>query len=143
MNQITLKELTQRLQLTERRAQQLAKAGVFVKNGRGQYLLSESAVNFVSFLRRNAGSEAGIPVTLEEIARCIGETPGNARTLDKKGLFKRLSHGRYDLIESVRCYIQFQKTAWRGRGRPWKCSCGAPMLPLAIDEPVAGAGPIN
>ena len=75
---------------------------------------------------------------IEDIARAIDETPGNARTLAFKGVFKKISHGRYDLIESVRNYIEANKKGWRGRGRLKRCSCGSPLLPfggLNAEEP--------
>lgn len=127
-NEVTLKELSEKLILTPRRAQQLVQAGIFVRSERGKYLLAESAVGYALFLRKH--SEAVLPVSIGEISRCIGEELGNTRQLGQKGMFKKLSHGKYDLIESIRNYIHFQKTAWRDRRRQLRCSCGAPMLPL-------------
>lgn len=128
----TLKDMMGIFDLTDRRCQQLAEDGVFVRTSRGTYDLTQSAVNYALFLRRTSGSDATLQATLEEIAACIGETMGNTRHLEHKGMFKRLSHGRYDLIESVRNYVKANKAGWRGRGRQRSCSCGAPMLPLEI-----------
>lgn len=130
---MTLSEITKQLDLTPRRAQQLAAERIFVKTSPGSYDLTQSAVNYALFLRRTAGSEAVLQATLEEVAACVGESIGNARSLARKGMFKKLSHGRFDLIESVRNYITANKAGWRERGRPRTCSCGYPALPLETE----------
>jgi len=114
---VTLKELTEKLDLTPRRCQQLAKDGVFIKVGRGQYDLLQCAVSYIAFLRRNNGSESEITLTLRDLARCTAQSAGSVLKLRADGVFKNLSHGRYDLVTSMKNYIIYIENK-KPQGRP-------------------------
>jgi len=114
---VTLKELTEKLGLTPRRCQQLAKEGVFEKVARGQYDLLQCAISYIAFLRRNHGSESEIMLTLKDLARCTAQSPGNVLKLRADGVFKALSHGRYDLVRSMRNYVLYVENK-KLQGRP-------------------------
>ena len=114
---VTLKELTEKLGLTPRRCQQLSKDGVFVKVGLGQYDLLQCAISYIAFLRRNNGSESEITLTLKDLARCTCQSPGNVLRLRAAGVFKTLSHGRYDLVTSMKNYVLYVENK-KLQGRP-------------------------
>ena len=60
----------------------------FHENGRGRYNSGKSYI-YALFLRRTAGNEVELPAAICEVARCMGESIGNARNLDKGNTLKR------------------------------------------------------
>ncbi len=126
-NLVGIDELSRTLQLSARRCQQLEQLGVFVKKDRNQYDLVNCAVAYVLHFRKHPGDESLLICTTDDLARAIGQSQGSVSSLTHQGIFETLSHGRYDLIQSVARYVEHLKSS-RRVGRPYKQSsvtCGA------------------
>jgi len=124
---VGIDELSSTLELSARRCQQLEQLGVFVKKERNQYDLLRCAVAYALHLRKHPGDESLLICTTDDLARAIGQSRPSVSSLTRQGIFEALSHGRYDLIQSVARYVEHLKTS-RSIGRPPKMgaiTCGA------------------
>ena len=113
---VGLKDITKQLQLTPRRVQQLANEGVIVKTGRGTYDMCRSAIQYSLYLRRQRGSEASLPCSLDEIVSALGVSKNVARYLDRQNVFCKTDRGNYDLICSIRGYMEFLRKMYERWG---------------------------
>ncbi len=112
---MNIKQISKKLNLSPRRVQQLVKAGVFKETARGECDLLECALSYCVFLRRGSCCDAEFILTTRDIARATNLTPGHVRALEQIGIFKKASHGRFFLIESMRHYTVYIENKYHRR----------------------------
>jgi len=49
-------------------------------------------------------------VSTEDLATLLGIDPRTVGKLVQKGIFQRLKHGTYDLVDSVQSYLAYRET---------------------------------
>ena len=124
---VDIAELSSKLDLSSRRCQQLAQLGIFIKKDRNQYDLLECALAYARHLKKHPGDESMMICTTDDLARAISQSCSSVGSLTRQGIFETVSHGQYNLIQSVARYITHIKSSRRA-GRPYKQSsitCGA------------------
>lgn len=102
-----LKEIAEKLNLSPRRCQQYAESGIFPRRGQRGYDLTACAIAYALYLRGPGESDTALLCSTNELARCVGQTIGNVRYLEKRGIFKQVCRNRFDLIPSVHNFIEY------------------------------------
>ncbi|QTX33220.1 hypothetical protein KAR29_04820 [Aminithiophilus ramosus] len=107
-------ELAALLGLTDRRIRQLAREGIFPKEGRGRYVLGPSVRGYARYLGACEGTETGpdpapggMVVAGTTLATFLGVSERRVQQLAQEGRIPRTEHGKYPLRDSVTGYLRF------------------------------------
>jgi hypothetical protein len=112
--------------ITPRRVQQLAKAGIIEKAGRGGYDVVRCLAMYVAYLGEWR-SAAEIPCSREDLARFLGLRKEQIVYLTSNGIIPPIARGRYDLATGIQAYLVFIRKQYsegavgRGKKAPWRC----------------------
>lgn len=129
---VNVEALSQMLDLTPRRIQQLAKEGTLIKDGRGDYNLVASLLSYVKHLEAWR-APAEIPCNADDLGRYLGLTKGQVFYLAKHGVIPVIAHGRFDLESGIKGYLAYIREQYK-EGNTGKAGRRAPWQPPSLAE---------
>lgn len=129
---VNVDAISQMLDLTPRRIQQLAKEGTLKKDGRGDYNLIESLLSYVKHLEAWR-APAEIPCNADDLGQYLGLTKGQIFYLAKHGVIPVIAHGRFDLAAGIKGYLAYIREQYK-EGNTGKAGRRAPWQPPSIAE---------